>query len=350
MKEIDRSRPVAVTGGTGYIASWIVKDLLDRGINVRISVRNLSEQAKFQHLLKLAGHSGGNLTVVEGDLLKPGSFDDLVRDCELVIHTASPFKIAGVKNYRKEVIEPALEGTRNILGSVNRTGSVKRVVLTASAASIYGDACDILKTRNRIFTPEDWNITSTEEHQPYSYSKTVAEKEAWKIFNEQKRWDLVTIHPGFVLGPSLTPRTDSTSIDFVRSVMKGQFRFGAPDLWFGTVDVRDVAALHVEAGFKESATGRYIAINESYSIVQMASVIKNKIGNEYPVSTSVLPGFLMYITGPFMGFSIKFVRKNLGYPVSFDNSRTIKDFNFRFRPIEETFRDHFEQIKRDKLL
>jgi len=350
MKEIDKSKPVAVTGGTGYIASWIVKYLLDKGINVKTSVRNKSDRSKYEHLLKAAENSSAVLTIFEADLLKPGSFDELVKDCELVIHTASPFKIAGVKNFRKEVIEPALEGTRNVLGSVNRTDSVKRVVLTASAATIYGDNADITGKTGGVFTPDDWNTTSTPDHQPYSYSKTIAEKEAWKICGEQNRWDLVTIHPGFVLGPSLTSRTDSTSIDFVMSIMKGQFRAGAPQLWFGTVDVRDVATLHIEAGFNPSAKGRYIAIEDSYSIPEITGIVKSKVGSEYPVSSRKVPGFLMYLAGPMMGFTMKYVKRNLGYKIRFNNSATIRDFNFKFRPIDETLRDHFEQIKRDQLL
>jgi nucleoside-diphosphate-sugar epimerase len=223
-------------------------------------------------------------------------------------------------------------------------------VLTASAATIYGDGADITGKPGGVFTPDDWNTTSTPDHQPYSYSKTIAEKEAWKICGEQNRWDLVTIHPGLVLGPSLTSRTDSTSIDFVMSIMKGQFRAGAPQLWFGTVDVRDVAKLHIEAGFNPSAKGRYIAIEDSYSIPEITGIVKSKVGSEYPVSSRKIPGFLMYMAGPMMGFTMKYVKRNLGYKIRFDNSATIRDFNFKFRPIDETLRDHFEQIKKDGLI
>ena len=210
MEIIDRTKPILVTGGTGYLASWIVKQLLDEGHDVRTTVRNLAQKEKFAHLTALAVKSKGTLQFFEADLLKKGSFLEAMKDCELVIHTASPFIISGVKNAQKELIEPALEGTRNVLNSVNSTESVRRVVLTSSVAAVYGDAADQSSTENDIFTEEHWNFSSSVDHQPYSYSKTLAEKLAWELAGKQNRWDLLTINPGFIMGPSLSKRTDST--------------------------------------------------------------------------------------------------------------------------------------------
>lgn len=122
--------------------------------------------------------------------------------CELVMHTASPFLLQGVTDAQESLVRPALEGTRNVLDSVNRTESVKRVVLTSSVVAIYGDARESRDVPGGVFTEDQWNTTSSVDHQPYSYSKTVAEQEAWKYQKAQNRWDLVTIHPGLVLGPS----------------------------------------------------------------------------------------------------------------------------------------------------
>ncbi|MDP2890910.1 MAG: NAD-dependent epimerase/dehydratase family protein, partial [Bacteroidota bacterium] len=148
MKTIDRTKPVLVTGGTGYLASWIVKQLLDKGYEVRTTVRNLAQKDKYAHLTSLAVKSVGILQFFEADLLKKGSFTEAMAGCEQVIHTASPFKISGIKNAQKELVEPALEGTRNVLDTVNAIESVQRVVLTSSLAAIYGDAIDIQKTEN----------------------------------------------------------------------------------------------------------------------------------------------------------------------------------------------------------
>ena len=349
MKEIDITKPVAVTGGTGYLASWIIKYLLDRGMTVRTSVRELSDKSKHDHLLKLKG-AEKRLNLIEADLLTEGSFDKLINECELVIHTASPFKVTGVRDFKKDIIEPALEGTKNILAAVNRNPSVKRVVVTSSMASINGDAADIFSKPDGVFNSDDWNTTSTHKHQPYSYSKTISEIEAWGIANAQDRWDLITINPGFILGPSLTKRIDSTSIDFMITFMKGRFRIGVPDMWFGIVDVRDVAQMHVLAGLIPDASGRYIAVGETYSMVQIAEKLVSKYGTRYSISTRKLPRLMFYLGGPFMGFSLKFVKRNVGIPFKVDNSRSFSDLGMGFRPIETTLSDQVEQIEMDGLI
>jgi len=208
MREIDKSKPVLVTGGSGYVASWIVKMILEQGANVNATVRDPTNIKKVDHLKALTKASAGQLKLFKSDLLAAGSFDEPMQDCELVIHTASPYFITGIKNPEDELIRPAKEGTRNVLESAERNPTVKRVVLTSSVVAIYGDSADIALTPGGIFTEKDWNITSSAEHQPYPYSKTIAEKEAWAITKEQDQWDLLTINPGWILGPSVSKRKD----------------------------------------------------------------------------------------------------------------------------------------------
>ena len=131
MREIDKSKSVLVTGGSGYVASWVIKMLLEEGINVNATVRDPSNSKKVDHLTALSKASAGKLKLFKSDLLDAGSFDEPMRDCELVIHTASPFFITGIKNPEEELIRPAREGTRNVLESAKRNLTVKRVVLTS---------------------------------------------------------------------------------------------------------------------------------------------------------------------------------------------------------------------------
>jgi len=119
-------------------------------------------------------------------------------------------------------------GTRNVLEEVNRTPSVKRVVLTSSCAAIYGDNADLKNTPNGIFTEDIWNTSSSLEQQAYSYSKTLAEKEAWKINKKQTRWDLVTINPSLVVGPGINPHATSESFKLVKQFGDGSMKAGAP--------------------------------------------------------------------------------------------------------------------------
>jgi len=349
MKTIDQSKPILVTGGTGYLASWIIKQLLDEGKEVRTTVRNLSQKDKSAHLTGLAVKSKGTLTFFEADLLKKGSFTEAMAGCELVIHTASPFKISGLKNAQKELVEPALEGTRNVLESVNSTESVKRVVLTSSIVAIYGDAVDIQKTANGIFTEEDWNFSSSVDHQPYPYSKTLAEKLAWEMAGKQNRWDLLTINPGFIMGPSLSKRTDSTSIDIMIQLATGKFKTGVPSGEMGFIDVRDVAKAHILAGFSPTASGRHICVSEQKTFLDMANVIRASYP-KYPLPTGFVPKWLFWLIAPLAGFTRKYVKLNVGIDLKFDNSYIRKDLGIEFIPFEKTITDHFEQILNDDIV
>lgn len=342
-------KTVLVTGASGYIASWIVKYLLEDGFKVRGTVRNKNDKSKIEHLLKLQEQFPNKLELFEANLLTPNAFKEAMAGCEIVIHTASPFMIDGVKDPQKELVDPALKGTKNVLLTVNETPSVKRVILTASVVSIYGDAEDIKNTSNGIFTDKDWNTTSSLTHQPYSYSKTVAEKEAWKMVNEQNRWDLVTIHPAFVLGPSLTNRIDSYSIDFMISMGKGKFASGVPQLFFSLVDVRDVAKAHVNA-IKPESNGRYILVNTVLEMMDIANILSNKYGSKYKFPKMKLPKALSYLVGPFFGLSWKYIKKNIAIPYKFDNSKSINELGIKYLPIEETLIEQFKQLEENKLI
>lgn len=157
---MDKSKPILVTGATGYIAGWIIERLLKQGYNVHATVRDPSKKNKIQHLYDLADKSSGQIQFYQADLLEPNSFDEAMQGCEVVIHTASPFVVTNYKDAVKDIIEPAVKGTENVLDSVNRTESVNRVVLTSSIASTYGDAIEIQSTANNEFDESHWNNTT----------------------------------------------------------------------------------------------------------------------------------------------------------------------------------------------
>ena len=184
---IDEKKPILITGGSGYIASWIVHYLLEKGYQVRATVRDKKNKKKVEHLEKINSETKGNLDLFEADLTSEGSFDQAIKDCELIIHTASPFVIGKVKDPLKDLIEPAENGTQNVLEGVNRVGGVKKVVLTSSVAAIYSDSIDIGQAPKGVFNEECWNTKSNLKHNAYSYSKTLAEKKAWEIHDRQNQ-------------------------------------------------------------------------------------------------------------------------------------------------------------------
>lgn len=348
MQIIDKTKKVLVTGGSGYLASWIIKILLDEGMSVNTTVRDLKDKEKTAHLKLL--DKNNQLTFFKADLLEDGSFKESMKGCDVVIHTASPFFISGFKNPEQELINPAKYGTRNVLNTAKETPDVKRVVLTSSVAAIYGDNSDIKKTPDGIFTENEWNDTSSINHLPYSYSKTVAEKEAWKIAGTQEEWDLVVINPGLIFGPSLTKRKDSYSIKTMIEFGKGVYRTGVPKIFLGIADVRDVAQAHINAIFIPAAKGRHIIVSKTIMFMDIADIIRKKFKKKYPLPKIFVPKFMFWLIAPFLGFTRKYVTRNTGQPIGFDNSYSIDNLNLTYRPVEETIADHFQQIIDDGLL
>lgn len=341
---IDRSTPVLVTGGNGYIASWLVENLLDDGVDVHATVRNPSDDTKVGHLKRLAESSPGRLTLFAADLLDDGAFDEAMAGCELVFHTASPFVISGIKDPQKDLVDPAVQGTRNALDSANRVSSVKRVVLTSSVVSVYGDAVDLQDADHDVLTEDDWNTTSSLTHQPYSFSKVEAERVAWEMAGAQDRWDLVVINPGFVLGPSLTTASNSASFATMKQLVDGTTRMGAPPLELGVVDVRDVAQAHIGAGYTPDASGRYICVSRSMTMLEMGRALAGTFGRRYPFPSRELPKRLVWLVAPTAGLTRKYVAGNMGHPLKFDNTRARKELGMEFRPTEDTVVEHFQQL------
>lgn len=350
MVEIDKTKPVMVTGGSGYLASWIVKKLLDEGINVHATVRDPADIAKVGHLQAMAQAADTELKLFQADLLQPGSFDEACQGCELIFHTASPFHLTKVKNPEETLIKPAKQGTRNVLKTVQSSPDAKRVVLTSSAAAVYGDNVDIKSCPEGAFTEENWNRTSSPDHLPYSYSKTIAEKEAWDIASQQSQWDLVTINPGWILGPSLTPRVDSASIKTLIMFGDGTYKLGVPNLCSPVADVRDVAEAHIRVGFNRQASGRHLVVSEQATLLDIGKILRKNFGPEYPFPSREAPKALFWLIAPRYGFTRKWVSRNVGCDVRFDNSRSKQELGMTYIPFEQTVTDHFRQLIDDGLV
>lgn len=350
MMLIDAEKPILVTGASGYLGSWIVKKLLDLGHTVHATVRDPSKAASVAHLEKIAAQSTGVLRLFKADLLDQGAFDAAMQDCELVMHTASPFIVTDYDDAEAALVRPALDGTRNVLGSVERTPSVRRVVLTSSIAAIYGDAKEMNDVPNGVFDESRWNTSSSVSHQPYQYSKTVAEREAWQWVQKQQRWDLVCVNPALIMGPALTTNSISASISTLQQFGNGTLKMGAPQMWNGLVDVRDVADAHVRAGFNAHANGRYIICDRSLSLLEMGAALRQHFGSAYPFPRLPVPTFAFWLVAPFYGYTRAFVSGNMGYPLAFNHARSVNELGLQYTDVRQSICEHFQQLIDDGLV
>lgn len=344
-EKYDTSKPALVTGATGFLAGWLVKRLLEEGFTVHAAVRDPANTDKTAHLTKLADELPGVIRFFEADLLKDGSYSDSMKGCSVVFHTASPF-ITSVENPQRDLVDPAVNGTRNVLASANETESVERVVVTSSCAAMFGDIVDVTHAPGGILTEDIWNTSSSLDHQPYSFSKTQAERAAWEMANGQDRWKLVTINPAFILGPSISGTSTSESHNLMRQLGDGTMKSGVPPFEIGMVDVRDVAEAHMKVGFIENVDGRYIVFGDTHSLLDVAQMLKSGIDGEWPFPTRSMPKWLVWLIGPMVDKQITrpMVAKNMGYPWRGDNSKSKRELGMEYGPVSTAVTDMFQQM------
>ena len=338
--KIDTSAPVLVTGATGYVAGELIKQLLEAGVSVHAAVRDPSNPTKVGHLTAM----GGDLKLFKADLLDQGSYAEAMAGCSVVFHTASPFT-SNYKDPQRDMVDPAVKGTENIMASAAQTDSVKRVVLTSSCVSIYGDAQDIVVYPGGVMTEAQWNTTSTLNHQTYSYSKVMAERRAWEMA-EADGVDLVVINPGFVIGPGTMEQPTSESFNLMKQMTDGTMAMGAPDMNMGCVDVRDVALAHIRAAYTPEAEGRHICVAEEWRFVDMGIALQEDAGMK-KAPKRLLPSWLLKLVGPMMNklMTREFLTKNLGYAWAFDNSKIKHALGIEFRPIRSALAAMAKQVQ-----
>ncbi|MBV8216742.1 MAG: aldehyde reductase [Verrucomicrobia bacterium] len=278
---------VLVTGGSGFIGCYCILQLLEAGYRVKTSVRDLKREADVRSMLKTGGvEPGDQLSFRAADLAKDAGWPEAVSGCEYVLHVASPLP-ASTPKHEDELIVPAREGTLRVLRAARDAG-VKRVVLTSSFAAIgYGHA-----PQKTPFNETNW--TNLNGHVvAYPKSKTLAERAAWDFMaKEAGNLELSVVNPVGVFGPVLGSDY-SSSIIIVQRLMDGAVP-GCPRLYFGVVDVRDVADLHLRAMTDPAASGeRFLAVaGEFMSMREIAKVLKTRLGSAAKrVTTLELPNW-----------------------------------------------------------
>ena len=246
MAPIPKGSTVAVTGSAGFIGGWVVKKLLDKGYRVRACVRDVDDEKKTSFLKAMPGYATRRLTLHTADLDSPGCFDKIFQGCQGVAH------LSHVSTYDDESYVSGV--CDHIIESVNKSGSVNRVVVTSSIAAVISEQ-DIqeLVRRPVLFEgryPDEQNPKRTAARgQGYSIGKMIAERAFADAAEQSGRWDAITCCPGDNVGPILSPhhKTRGPWQHHIETMLLGEYTqnvVGAYRAWY-TVDVRDVAEAHI---------------------------------------------------------------------------------------------------------
>jgi dihydroflavonol-4-reductase len=333
------SSPVLVTGATGYIAGVLIRELVQQGITVHATVRDISKPERFRYLQDVVDELKGTIRFFEADLQQKGSFAEAMHDCSIVFHTASPF-ILQVKDAKRDLIDPAVQGTEIVLQQACQTPSVRRVVLTSSAAALCADNWEGY-TSNHVVNETNWNRTATLQYQPYSLSKTLAEQAAWVIAGSQTQWSMVTMNPTVVMGPGLKYHEMNECFRLLQQLTSVS---RIPRVGMGVVDVRDVARAHILAAFSSAANGRFLLSgDESTDLVQIANRLR-RMFPDFHIPQSVVPKSLFWLVAPFFGVQRKFVENMVDIPRNVDTTKSKEILGMEYRPLDDTLRDMFQQV------
>jgi nucleoside-diphosphate-sugar epimerase len=340
------SNTILVTGGSGFIGSHCILQLLAAGHKVRTTVRSLKREGDVRAMLKEGGAEPGNrLSFIAADLEKDAGWPEAVAGCDFVLHVASPFP-ATVPKSEDELIVPAREGALRVLRA-SRDAGVKRAVLTSSFAAIgYGQ-----KPQEKPFNETNWTDSNAADVLPYAKSKTLAERAAWDfIAKEGGNLELSVVNPVGVFGPVLGADY-STSILFVQRMMDGAVP-GCPKLYFGAVDVRDVADLHLRAMTEPAAKGqRFLAVAGDFlSVLDMAKILKRRMGAAAKrVPTRELPNWLVRVAA-LRDPAVKQILPELGKRKNATNEKARRMLSWAPRSSEESIAATAESLVRLGLL
>jgi nucleoside-diphosphate-sugar epimerase len=337
---------VLVTGGSGFIARHCLLQLLAAGHAVRTSVRSLVREPAVRAELERAGAApGGRLTFVAADLEQDAGWAEAVAGCDAVLHVASPFP-ATLPKHADELIVPARDGARRVLRA-SRDAGVRRVVLTSSFAAIgYGHP-----PRTSPFDETDWTRLDGGDVGSYTQSKTLAERAAWEfIATEGGALELSVVNPVLVCGPVLGADF-ATSILVVQKMLAGRVP-GCPRLSFGVVDVRDVAALHLNAMTHPAAKGeRFLAVAGDFlSMLEIARVLRRRLGAAARrTPTRELPDWLVHVAA-LWDPAVKQILPELGKPKNATSAKARRLLGWEPRSSEEAILATAESLIRLRLV
>jgi nucleoside-diphosphate-sugar epimerase len=324
---------VLVTGGSGFLGGWCLREALRRGHRARATVRDRRREPEVRAMVESADGGGDRLEVVEADLAAEEGWAEAVAGCDYVLHVASPFPPRQPKD-PDELIVPAREGTLQVLRA-SLASEVRRVVVTSSVAAIRNPGG---ASRSRPLTEADWTDPENPSLNPYPRSKTIAERAAWDLVRERGEADrLAVVNPGAIIGPLLGD-DPSYSLQVIERLLRGMP--GVPRIGWSFVDVRDVADLELRAMTASEAGGeRFIAAGAFLWMADVAAILRERLGAAAAkVPRRRVPDFLIRAAARFDP-EMRSVVGDLGKSTTYSAEKARRLLGWSPRPAEESIVD-----------
>ena len=329
-------KTVLVTGGSGYLGSWCVIELLQRGYQVRTTVRDNSREQAVRDVIASRGVAAENLSFFAADLRSDDGWKQAAEGCDYVLHVASPFPPAQPKD-PDELIVPAREGTLRVLRAAV-DAEVERIVVTSSVAAVGGGS-----EPSASLDETSWTDLTSTKLTPYARSKTVAEQAAWDFVRDVGQSErLAVVNPGAILGPALS-EDRSFSLEMIERLLKGMP--GVPRIGFSIVDVRDVVDLHIRAMLTPEAGGeRFVAVAQFLWMSEIAAYLRAGVGEAAAkVPTRSVPDLIVRGMGMFDP-AVRSITGQLGRRNAYSSEKARKLLGWSPRPAEETIVDCAQSI------
>ncbi|SEB41360.1 dihydroflavonol-4-reductase [Tenacibaculum sp. MAR_2009_124] len=325
-------KKVLLTGISGFVGQHCAVELLKQGYKVKGSIRKLSKEQEVRRGIAKVVDAKDNLEFCKLDLLNDAGWEQAMRDCDFVLHVASPFVIAQPKD-ENELIKPAVDGTLRALKFAQKTG-VKKVVLTSSTVAMAGD-----KKVNHL-NEDSWTDAKNDKVSAYIKSKTMAEKAAWDFYSNQtgpNKIQLTVVNPGPIYGPTLTGNLSGASMEMIKKVITGKMPM-LPNSNYVMSDVRDIAKIHVEALGNLKSEGRRLIVSSAkpHSFVSVAQILKD--GGYDKASPKTAPSLMVKFMSLFNS-EMKGMLPFVDALVSADISPAMEIFKWRPIPFEKTILD-----------
>lgn len=331
---------ILVTGGTGYVGTWMIVEALRQGYRVRASLRSPGRATEVRAAVGQEVQADDRLSFVTADLGNDDGWSSAVDGCAYVLHVASPMGQGQARDV--DLLGPARGGTLRVLKAAVQA-SIRRVVITSSVAAAE-------PTRERgtasaaAVDERTWTDPSAKDVGNYARSKTLAEKAAWEFIAQSKGvTTLATILPGMILGPVLGKEV-SGSAEVVSRLLAGKVP-ALPRIGFNIVDVRDLVQLHLKAMVAPEASGqRFIAAGEFLWFSEIAALLRDRLGRRASrVTTRSMPDLVVQVAALFSA-EAQFMRPMLGRRSTFSSAKAGQLLGFSGRPVADTVMDCAEGI------